>query len=268
MCDNAAAVAPHIASAPPSSPALFVSNKPASCSCCPPVADTLSLWGEMLILTPSVKPEPRLFISKNPFPPSLRLIYLQQTSCHHRPPSLYFVCAAVVLPPESPPPLPLPRTHPENNITSLSCASLPSVFIAVSFPDSAHRGARWRKSRGEAAAPRWWRRRPASEKVAASVGVRSSSPSPPAILSSPPRAKTCALGWLGAAHFQWAARAGGCLSASVYLHRNKPATCPSRNPLLHPRQTAGMDSINRGTLSAAGKQRLKRDWWMNGWKDG
>lgn len=139
MCDNAAAVAPHIASAPPSSPALFVSNKPASCSCCPPVADTLSQWGEMLILTPSVKPEPHLFILKNPFPPSLWLIYLQQTSCHHRPPSLYFVCAAVVLPPESPP---LPRTHPENNITSLSCASLPSVFIAVSFPDSAHRGAR------------------------------------------------------------------------------------------------------------------------------
>lgn len=163
------ATTPRLASAPPSSPAPFVSNKPASCSRCPPVADTLSQWGEMLILTPSVKPEPCLFISEKIH--SLHhsgWFTCKQTSCHHRPPSLYFVCAAVVLSP------------PENNITSLSCASLPSVFIADSFPDSAHRGARRRNPEVR----RRRHQRGASEKVTAAVGVRSFLPT--AILLSPP----------------------------------------------------------------------------------
>lgn len=95
---------------------------------------------------------------KNPFAPSLQLIYLQQNLLSPAAVSFYFVCT----------PLPLPPTPSWKQYYLPSCISFRSLFIADAFPDTTHCGVPLVTGLYDAiprlASPRWHRRL-ASRKV-------------------------------------------------------------------------------------------------------
>lgn len=233
-------------------PALLVYNKLASCSCRPPVADTLSQRGEMLILTPSVRVGPRLFISKIHSLHHSGWFTCSKTSCH-QPSSLYFVCASCA-PPSSllPPPF-----QPENNITSRPASRLRASLL--SFPDTTHRRIPL------VTGPR--RRNP-------EVSISAAPPLPRQqeghgfgwgfCSALPHQAKTCALGWLAAARFPWVVYQSRCISAAInwqLVHRATPPSPPPRQP--------GWTLLTAAPWVQEGSSRWKGiDGWMDEKTDG